>query len=240
MSTSMCPRITAPDTRTEELLVTQRAFREVMDALARPGQLRSVPPMPRSTLANPWLETLTQMLLDSSCTFCAAASDEAALAASLATRSSAVQVPVAQAHVAVITADASEASSTQVLCALSGGTDESPERGATAIIECAALGALTAPPKDGGNARAAQASWFCVTGPGVSGEHSFCATQPWWYEARESRGDEFPCGIDVLLIDQSGSVVGLPRTAQLRKHHAGAPATEQSFPRANTPAGEGD
>lgn len=204
-----------PNTHSEELLVCQQAFRAVMDAMARPGLARTLVPMPRPTLANAWLETLTQMLIDNSCTFCVAAGDEHALAEALSLRSYAVQAPSEEAHFAVITADASEERCSETLSALSGGTDASPERGATALIECTTLEAYgaTTPTEI-----AAGTTCFAVSGPGVASRHFFCVTNPWWHEIRERRNDEFPCGIDLILIDATGCLVALPRTARLESY----------------------
>ena len=199
-----------PATLPQELLITQRAFRAAMDALARPGRVYSVPAMPRPTLANPWLETLTQMLLDSTCSFCVAASDEQTLSLAIRARTYAQLLPCQQARFAIIAADASVEQSASILSALSGGTDEAPELGATALIECAAL---FAPGEPSPSTR--EVHWFGVTGPGVASKHLFGVSCSWWQEVRLARADEFPCGIDLILVDQIGRLIALPRTARL-------------------------
>ena len=198
----------ASDAHTEELLVTQRAFRAVMDAMARPGLVRFVPPMFQATLTNPWMEALVQMLVDSTCGFCVAAADAPALATAIATRSYAAPVAFDRALFAIVSIDADAELRARMLRELSGGADDAPELGATVIIECAAL-------SEAGDGDGDDAHVFSVTGPGVERQHRFAASENWWHVARESRSDEFPCGIDVLLVDGAGRVVALPRTARV-------------------------
>ncbi|MDR0514976.1 MAG: phosphonate C-P lyase system protein PhnH [Coriobacteriaceae bacterium] len=191
-----------PDTHEQELFATQEAFRAVMDAMARPGMVRKVPPLHRPRLSNPWLETIACMLIDSACTFCVAAADEEAFRTALATRTYAKAQPPDAARFAVIAADADPDQATEVLLGLSGGNDISPEKGATALIECEALGIGQA---------------FCATGPGIAKRHVFLVSSAWWHDAREARKDEFPRGIDIILVDGAGRVMAVPRTTRLEK-----------------------
>ena len=205
---------TTPDTHTEELFITQRAFRAVMDAMARPGQLRIIPPLHgasppaqhRRFLANPWLETLVCMLIDSTCRICVTAPAEDTCARAIAERTYATLTTPSHAHFAVICVDAPTKERARVLAQLSGGSDISPQTGATALIECVVLGTK----------QVSKAHYeFVVRGPGVREQHVFCASSRWWYDVRKKRNDEFPRGIDLILVDGMGHVVALPRTAQI-------------------------
>jgi alpha-D-ribose 1-methylphosphonate 5-triphosphate synthase subunit PhnH len=147
------------------------------------------------------------MLLDQSCTFVALARDEkttAALTAQIGFLTSAVPAPggrVEQAHFALIAADAAPGEQAALIEGLSGGSALSPERGATVIIESRQLG--TGP------------FLWEVTGPGVESLHRFASSENAWFAGRALRHDEFPCGIDLILIDEQGNLAALPRTANI-------------------------
>ena len=146
---SVIARDFKPDTHEEELFITQSAFRAVMDAMARPGQLRKLSAMyhPQGQRAstqgqfgtlfeNRYLETLVCMLLDSSCTI-VTGSD--ASTAAVSARSYAQPSEPDKARFAIITKDVPAKRGAELLAMLSGGSDLAPELGATAIIECQAL-----------------------------------------------------------------------------------------------------
>jgi alpha-D-ribose 1-methylphosphonate 5-triphosphate synthase subunit PhnH len=180
--------------------------------MARPGQLRRIPPFPQARLANPYVETLARMLLDQSCGFVALARDgqeSAELAAQVAFLTSAACVGFERARFALITADAPGEEQVALIEALSGGSALSPERGATVIIECRRLGTDAFEDADG-------FAWE-VTGPGVEDRHRFVSSEDAWSRARALRRDEFPCGIDLILIDERGGRVALPRTARVKE-----------------------
>ncbi|MDR1088647.1 MAG: phosphonate C-P lyase system protein PhnH [Coriobacteriales bacterium] len=178
---------------------------------------------------NPWLQSLVHTLIDSSCTLCGAARDTHAFLEGIVTSSSATVAPPAQARFALISADASPEQASQLLLTLSGGSDLAPELGATVIIECTRLGSEVSVPGDAAvvaqHAASPEARFdalpqdtaavFAVTGPGVKEQHTFAASSSWWFAAREKRCDEFPCGIDLILVDPAGRVVALPRSAHI-------------------------
>ncbi|MDR2197237.1 MAG: phosphonate C-P lyase system protein PhnH [Coriobacteriales bacterium] len=220
-----------PDLHAEALYLTQRAFRVSMNAMARPGLVGTIPPTPRPLLANPCLETLVHMLFDSSCGFCVAGTNgngadglagADALASMITTLTYARRIAAHEAQFLLLAKDAPEDTATALMTALSGGTPRSPERGASVLIECASLAQDTKTGDAGSVSRRKSAARppshrFVVTGPGVQTHHFFRASSAFWCTARAARGDEFPCGIDLLLIDEGGQLVGLPRTARIEE-----------------------
>jgi alpha-D-ribose 1-methylphosphonate 5-triphosphate synthase subunit PhnH len=196
-----------------------------MNALARPGRLYQTPPFPDALLANPSFEGIVRTLLDQSCGFavasCAlsASVDLAAregdcprspggggsdgLAARVSLMTSATRVEPERAHFALITSGVPHVEQAALIERLTGGTALSPERGATAIVECQRLSV------------GADRFLWQVKGPGVESCHHFASSEDAWFAARLLRHDEFPCGIDLILVDGQGNLVGLPRTAQV-------------------------
>lgn len=120
---------------------------------------------------------------------------------------------------------------------MTAGTLEAPHLGATCIVECSTLlgrgrdGTLTgsssnashvAPDQYGepGSVAAAVASaqaateWR-ITGPGVDGSAVIACDRGDVLRARVEREDEFPCGIDVVLVDGAGHVIAIPRSSAI-------------------------
>lgn len=54
-----------------------------------------------------------------------------------------------------------------------------------------------------------------VSGPGIKDTHTFYVDRSDWIEARRDRVDEYPCGVDFVLVDVEGHVVGIPRTTKI-------------------------
>jgi alpha-D-ribose 1-methylphosphonate 5-triphosphate synthase subunit PhnH len=183
-----------------------------MDALARPGRPHQVPAFPGTLLDNPYLETVIRTLLDQNCGF-AVPDGSTGLAARVGLMTSALPVCPGQAHFAIITAEVLRTEQTALMEQLPGGSALAPEQGATAIVECLQLSAG----EDSPSRQSAEGDGFLwqVTGPGVELCHHFASSEDAWFAGRTLRHDEFPCGIDLILVDRQGKVVGLPRTAQV-------------------------
>jgi alpha-D-ribose 1-methylphosphonate 5-triphosphate synthase subunit PhnH len=81
------------------------------------------------------------------------------------------------------------------------GTLESPEQGATILLQVAKVG-------EG-------AAWQ-LTGPGIAASQSLAIAglDPAWIERRRCWNEGFPLGVDLILIDRS-RVVALPRTTSI-------------------------
>jgi alpha-D-ribose 1-methylphosphonate 5-triphosphate synthase subunit PhnH len=189
-------------------LVTQQAFREVTDAMARPGRVHRIPPTENPVLDNPYLETLLIMLVDSGCRFEVAASERDALIASIVMLTYAAPASPGSADFAFITACAPREQGTRLIAGLSGGSLAAPHRGATVVVECDRLAQ---------EAGATTRYELSVCGPGIRECHAFFVSSDGWLEAREQRCDEFPCGIDFILVDRCAHVVCIPRTTTVER-----------------------
>lgn len=54
-----------------------------------------------------------------------------------------------------------------------------------------------------------------VRGPGVADVNRFAVDRVDWARARDARRDEFPCGIEIVLVDPAGRVVAVPRSSRV-------------------------
>lgn len=197
-----------------ELHRAQRAFRCVLDAFAHPGtvhEMSSAPEHPaRPASLDAPLELLTRLFVDQAVTFCVADSEADAAVAYLTSETHARRVPLRDADFVVVPARADAQTACEAVAEACRGTLISPERGATVLMGCARLADV---PESGEVAEPA-VHVVALRGPGVERENRFAVDRADWVRAREARGDEFPCGIEIVLVDPDGRIVAIPRSSR--------------------------
>lgn len=194
----------------------QRAFRAVLDALAHPARPYPLPgPAEPPGALGPGLAAVALTLLDEDTVVWlgGALGRDAETAAWLAFHAGVRRAGDPAAADFVIAAP----DVLPPLASLALGTDEAPHRSATVVLDirgCAGAALVAAGSAAG--AAAGSAARFAVRGPGIDGSAALAA--PWAFpgfaEAWRHNTELFPRGVDLLLVD-SGTVVGLPRTALL-------------------------
>lgn len=202
----------------------QRAFRAVLDALAHPMRSYPVagPGEPPAALGR-GLAAVALTLLDEDCAVWlgGALGRDAEVAAWLAFHTGARRVDNPGAADFVI----ADPDALPPLASLALGTDEAPHLSATVVLDVRGYANPAAAPATGAAADAAagpaaglaaDAARFTMRGPGIDGSAELAA--PWapegFAEAWQRNTELFPRGVDLLLTD-SGTVTGLPRTTLL-------------------------
>ena len=197
-----------------ELHRAQRAFRSVLDAFARPGTVQSIELAPgnpaRPAALDAALEAATRLFVDQAVTFCVADSETDATTAYLTSETHARRAPLRDADFVVVPARADAQTAREAVAEACRGTLTSPEKGATVLMGCARLAEV---PEDGQVAEPA-VHVVALRGPGVERENRFAVDRADWLRARDARGDEFPCGIEIVLVDPDGRVVAVPRSSR--------------------------
>ena len=197
-----------------ELHRAQRAFRSVLGAFARPGTVQSIELAPgnpaRPAALDAALEAATRLFVDQAVTFCVADSETDATTAYLTSETHARRAPLRDADFVVVPARADAQTAREAVAEACRGTLTSPEKGATVLMGCARLAAV---PEDGQVAEPA-VHVVALRGPGVERENRFAVDRADWLRARDARGDEFPCGIEIVLVDPDGRVVAVPRSSR--------------------------
>jgi alpha-D-ribose 1-methylphosphonate 5-triphosphate synthase subunit PhnH len=190
---------------------TQLTFRVLLDAMARPGTVRQLPVAAEGAPVNPWLAATLLTLLD----------HEVGLAVEPFTGADSIELYVRQRTAARPTTSEQadfvvtswDSLDSGLPLRLRQGTLEYPNDSATLLI-------LVPPLEMNGGMR------LDLAGPGVpAGHHAWIGgLSPALFEARDEAA-EYPCGIDLLLIDPSGQVLALPRSTAITVAQAGdAPA----------------
>ena len=227
----------------EALHRAQRSFRAVLDAFARPGVVRQIELAPPRAGVPAGLDAgsmeLAGLFVDQATTLCVVDAAPDALAQYMASRTHTRIASLGEAAFAVVPARADEDLATLAVAHARCGTPVAPEKGATVIIGCAKVMPVTlgvtepsgAACKDVEGSVADSASErpddpvatldgskaglsvFEVRGPGVAETNHFATDRRAWAVARAQRGDEFPCGIEIVLVDAVGNVVAIPRTS---------------------------
>lgn len=212
----------------------QRAFRGVLDAFARPGTVRTVEPAfgnpARPTALDASLEQVVRLFVDQAVTFCIADSETDAAAAYLSSETHARRAPLRDADFVVVPARADAQTACEAVGEACRGTLVAPEKGATVLMGCARLAEVpegdgvdeargwcdTSEAKGAGEVKGVGEPAMHVValrGPGVERENRFAVDRVDWLRARAERGDEFPCGIEIVLVDPEGRVVAIPRSS---------------------------
>jgi alpha-D-ribose 1-methylphosphonate 5-triphosphate synthase subunit PhnH len=175
---------------------TQLVFRAVLEALARPGCNQQVPVAALDAPRNPWVAAVLLTLLDHETSFATVGDDttERFVRARTGAR------PAAPAEADFVLVDGASLTPSLVL-ELRRGSLAYPDEGATLIVSIPA-----------------SAAWSerRIGGPGIDGERPVLVPlDPCILDARDEANASYPRGIDLLLIDAAGGLVGLPRTTRI-------------------------
>jgi len=189
-----------PQTRFDPVMDSQAVFRALMDVTARPGTVAKLPARADDAPGNPWTAAVLLTLCDHETTLAADAGYEDA-AAHIRARTGVRQAAIAGA--AFVLADACEADS--ILPQLARGSLSYPDEGATCILEVEALG------------RGREA--IEIAGPGVDGAITLNVDglDDAGLRARDEAVADYPAGVDLLLIDQTGHIAALPRSSRVAR-----------------------
>ena len=189
---------------------TQLTFRVLLDAMARPGTVRHLPVAAEGAPVNPWMAAALLTLLDHEVGLAVDRFSGAdALERYVRQRTAARVTPSEQADFVVSSRDTLDAS---LPLRLRQGTLEYPNDSTTLLILVPPLGTEHGLRLD-------------LAGPGVPTGHQawIGGLAPAFFAARDEAA-EYPCGIDLLLIDPSGQVLALPRSTKITVSRSDAPA----------------
>lgn len=194
------------------LHLMQQVFRHVLDAFAHPGTVHRLP-AELSREGGPLafgapLETLVRLFVDQAVSFCVEDAESDAAERFLASETHAMRVPCREADFVVVPARADAQTVRRAVLEASRGVLASPEKGATVLMGCDRIRA--AGQKDGMPLHAVD-----VQGPGVADVNRFGIDRIVWADARAERGDDYPCGIEIVIVDDEGNLVAIPRSARL-------------------------
>lgn len=201
----------------------QSGFRSLLDASSHPGELTDLQMLAPDAVDEGhriglFAQTLTlcDVLLDGQTTVSVAGERRDAIARELSRRAHATVRPLAEAAFCIIPVGTDDMDAAAAIAALQPGTLAAPHEGATCLIECATL---IAPDRIGmrsgsSSGIGAPRAWR-LSGPGIVGSISIACDRSASLDALLARNDEFPCGIDVVLIDGAGHLVSIPRSTNL-------------------------
>ncbi|MGI6033672.1 MAG: phosphonate C-P lyase system protein PhnH [Coriobacteriales bacterium] len=200
----------------------QSGFRAILDAMARPGEVVDFGPLAPDSVqegkrAGLFATTmsLADVLLDGETSVFIAGPAGAESARTLSQRTHAHVRGAEACMFCLIPHDVRGDEANQALSALSPGTLVSPHLGATAIVECSTLlGHDRYGRKAGSSSGTSRAHGWVLSGPGIVESAKILCDRSDILATRNGRGDEFPCGIDLMLVDGAGHVVCVPRSRE--------------------------
>lgn len=193
----------------------QETFRSVLDAFAYPGTVHRIevapdnPARPAALCAA--LESVVRLFVDQAVTFAVADVEPDALAAYVAGESHASRASVRDAAFVIVPARADASTAAEAVLESCCGTLMAPEKGATLLMGCTRIvGSAAACERTDPAMFAVE-----VRGPGVRDVNRFAVDRIGWAEVREARKDEFPCGVEMVLVDPAGNMVAVPRSSRV-------------------------
>lgn len=191
---------------------TQAAYRTVLDAMSRPGQVVSLAREARKInlpgIAGPAALVLMRMLLDPEVGFCVVGLDHSQIESRISQLTGSFPVSLDQADFIFVLEKASEEERRQAVLAAKIGSLTDPHLSATLVLELPLIG-------DGGE--------LWIAGPGVAGQSRWPLNRAASYlDERNRKIEEFPLGVDLLFVDRSHQLVALPRTSRLFAKSAGS------------------
>lgn len=189
---------------TLETHLLQQAFRQVLDSFARPGAVGQIDAFPKSGEApvmSPYFETAVRLFVDQAVTFSVVGPDAEIMGRWITMQTHAKQADATEADFVLVPCEDDEVQC-EVLLKANEGTLAEPEQGACVFLQC---GVVSGDPAVG---------LHCLEleGPGIETTAKLYVDQVAWVRARRLRGDEYPCGIEILLVDAQGNIAAFPRT----------------------------
>jgi len=187
---------------------TQVTFRVLLDAMARPGTVKQLPVAARDAPVNPWLVAVLVTLLDHEVSLAVEPFDgDEDLERFVRQRTAVASATVEGADFVVASSDRLDP---RLPVRLRQGTLAYPNDSATLLVLVATLDQSPTPAAAGGLV-------LDLAGPGVPAGHRvrIGGLDPALFEARDDVA-EYPCGIDVILVDPDGRVCALPRTTAIQ------------------------
>jgi alpha-D-ribose 1-methylphosphonate 5-triphosphate synthase subunit PhnH len=187
---------------------TQVTFRVLLDAMARPGTVRQLPVAARDAPVNPWLAAALITLLDHEVSLAVEPFEGAdALELFVRQRTAAAWAKADDADFAVAASDTLDPS---LPLRLRQGTLAYPNDSATLLILVPSL-------DQSAEEMTAPGVTLSLAGPGCPAGHraQIAGLTPALFEARDEVA-EYPCGIDLILVDPKGQVAALPRSTAIQ------------------------
>lgn len=185
----------------------QTAYRKVVDAMSRPGQLADLTDeagkADRDTGCYSSTLVIARMLLDTEVSFKVLSADEERVTNVFNQLTYAKAVTAEQADYIFVLHNATPEQLLRAFESAKIGELTDPHHSATIIVETASL---------------SEGDVLTLAGPGI--RHSATAKMTAsmdWVDVREEKNAEFPLGIDLIFVDNDHRLLGLPRTTKVSK-----------------------
>lgn len=194
---------------TADVFQTQQSFRTILDCMSRPGKIGDLPEIKLSANQemNVYLNTIIYTLFDREVSFCIGQSEmemDATVQLMTMSRSTTKQ------ECDFLIIDGQEPCS---LHELKRGKLEYPDESASILCQVDHI-------SDGQQASTKQSGSLQLTlsGPGIKNQTTILVSglRSDFIQQFLACNDDYPLGIDAILIDRTGKIICLPRTVQIK------------------------
>lgn len=181
---------------------TQEIFRTVLHCMSRPGKIENIEeigkPVGRHEDCSHSIFVLAMTLLDAEVGFHVVGEQAGVIEAHLSSFTFSKTVSIQEADFIFIMEDASKQAIHEVFKSAKKGSLTNPEQAATILIETESL---------------SYGHSLTLEGPGIKhSEHVEIDAHELWVAERAEANQEFPLGVDLILIDRLSNLMCLPRT----------------------------
>lgn len=206
------PAVPEVSERFDSVHDTQRIYRALLNAVARPGTIQdigaAIGKLDLSLEFNRTAAAISLTLLDGEVGHAVRMSASQPLSDYIRRMTFSPAMPLNRADYVFADGDSDAAAIAGLIEPLRRGTHEAPDLGATLFLNVKELGS-----------RAACERRWTLSGPGIAAETDCCITglADGWLAEREKANAEYPLGIDLFLYTEQGLLVALPRTTNIRE-----------------------
>jgi len=202
-----------------DVLGPQLVYRTMLDAVARPGTVKSFAAAARELGSeagcSPAAAAIALTLLDREVTHAVFLNDGGKLAAFIRRMTFSPEADAASADYVFAEGHADAGAGRSIAGKLKTGTLEAPEESAMVLLRVDRF----APARDGSGEGE---DTLVLSGPGIPGEWrcAISGVHPEWWTQRERLNAEFPMGTDWFFFTDEGLMMAIPRTTRVRREAA--------------------
>lgn len=187
---------------------TQEVFRTILHCMSRPGTIKSIAEVSERLERKTFCQSSTLLnaitLLDAEVSFHVIGGNAASIEELFSAYTMSKVTNVQAADFIFIMQDAEKQFIHDVFTKAKKGTLINPQQSATIIIETEML---------------SNEHRLTLKGPGIANTESVkIDASEYWMSARAEANNEYPLGVDMILIDHQSNLMCLPRTTQIHDY----------------------
>ncbi|MBD8067905.1 phosphonate C-P lyase system protein PhnH [Bacillus sp. PS06] len=181
----------------------QQIYRKLIDCMARPGKINDIQELitgiEQTHDFSPSLMAIAYTLIDREVSFHVITNRQRDVAQFLHWKTFSKNEQLEKADYIFVHKELNEQDIHEIMSCVNIGSLEDPHESATLVLHLSSF---------------QEGDTYRLSGPGIAGEKlcSFEGLSPHWIRLRNELNKEYPLGIDLILTNDSGEILAIPRT----------------------------